>query len=153
MTSSKGLKLTRQRQIILEELRKVRTHPTAIEVYTMVRRRLPRISLATVYRNLEELAAAGLIQKLTLAGSRKRFDGTVEEHCHIRCLKCDRVDDVAQVLVPPIVEDVETLHGYQLLGHRLELFGICPRCQEKARERREGPSHSQAGREAKQKER
>ncbi|MGE5577510.1 MAG: Fur family transcriptional regulator, partial [Syntrophothermus sp.] len=53
--------MTRQRQIILEELKNVTTHPTADEVYEMVRRRLPRISLGTVYRNLELLAEEGII--------------------------------------------------------------------------------------------
>ena len=58
--------MTRQRQIILEELRKVVTHPSADEVYEMVRKRLPRISLGTIYRNLEILSENGDIQKLEL---------------------------------------------------------------------------------------
>ena len=123
------LKLTKQRQIILEELQKVCSHPSADEVYALVRRRLPRISLGTVYRNLEVLAEAGLIQKLALAGSQKRFDGTVENHYHIRCLKCGRVDDVALELLT-LGEAANFLNGYQCVGHRLEFFGICPYCQE-----------------------
>ncbi len=130
MATRHPLKLTKQRQIILEELQKVRSHPAADEVYALVRRRLPRISLATVYRNLEVLAEAGLIQKLTLAGSQKRFDGTVENHYHIRCLKCGRVDDVALELLTLGEEGPDFLNGYQCLGHRLEFLGICPHCQE-----------------------
>ncbi len=136
MSTSQALKLTKQRKIILEELQKVRSHPSANEVYALVRRRLPRISLATVYRNLELLAAAGLIQKLALAGSQKRFDGTVENHYHIRCLQCERVDDVALEPLPLVEEALATLSGYQLVGHRLEFFGICPRCQERKPETR-----------------
>jgi len=64
-------RMTRQRRIILEELRKVDSHPTADEVYEMVRRQLPRISLGTVYRNLEILSREGLIQKVVL-GARRR---------------------------------------------------------------------------------
>jgi Fur family ferric uptake transcriptional regulator len=130
MATRSPLKLTKQRQIILEELQKVGSHPSADEVYALVRRRLPRISLATVYRNLEVLAEAGLIQKLALAGSQKRFDGMVENHYHIRCLKCGRVDDVALELLTLGEEVSNFLHGYQCVGHRLEFMGICPHCQE-----------------------
>jgi Fur family ferric uptake transcriptional regulator len=144
MSTSQALKLTKQRKIILEELQKVRSHPSANEVYALVRRRLPRISLATVYRNLELLAAAGLIQKLALAGSQMRFDGTVDNHCHIRCLKCERVDDVALEPFPLIEETSATLNGYQLVGQRLEFFGICPGCQERQPDSRRPPQQHEA---------
>ena len=74
METEKNLRLTRQRSIILEELRAMGRHPTACELYDAVRGRLPRISLATVYRNLEFLSEKGLIRKITTAGRRKRFD-------------------------------------------------------------------------------
>ena len=131
MVTTQGLKLTKQRQIILEELQKVRSRPSANEVFALVRRRLPRISLATVYRNLELLAATGLIRKLALAGSQNRFDGTIDNHYHIRCLQCDRVDDVLCPPLPLVEEASITLNGYRLVGHRLEFFGVCPRCQGK----------------------
>ena len=69
---SSQLKLTKQRKVILEELRKLKTHPSADEIYNIVRERLPRISLGTVYRNLEILSDAGVILKLDVAGSQKR---------------------------------------------------------------------------------
>lgn len=131
MKARPDLRLTKQRKIILEEIQKVKSHPSANEIYTLVRRRLPRISLATVYRNLELLADHGLIQKLALAGSQRRFDGTVADHYHIRCLKCERVDDIALEPFFPVAETSAMPSGYQLLGHRLEFFGICPRCQER----------------------
>lgn len=130
MLTRHPLKLTKQRQIILEELQKVQSHPSADQVYALVRRRLPRISLASVYRNLEVLAGAGLIQKLALAGSQNRFGGTVESHYHIRCLKCGRVDDVALELLTLGEEASDFLNGYHCVGHRLEFFGICPHCQQ-----------------------
>ena len=66
--------MTRQRKVILEELLKQNAHPSADEIYQMVRRRMPRISLGTVYRNLEVLASMGKIQKLELSGALKRYD-------------------------------------------------------------------------------
>ena len=70
------MRLTTQRQVILEELGKVKSHPTANEVYDMVRKRLPRIGLGTVYRNLELMAESGMILKLEVGGTQKRFDAT-----------------------------------------------------------------------------
>ena len=67
-------RMTRQRMVILEELRKVKTHPTADELYAMVRTRMPRISLGTVYRNLDFLTESKEILKLESAGSIRRFD-------------------------------------------------------------------------------
>jgi Fur family ferric uptake transcriptional regulator len=120
--------MTRQRQVILEELRKVKTHPSADEVYEMVRKRLPRISLGTVYRNLEILSESGEIKKLEPGSSLKRFDGNPSEHFHIRCIRCDRIADM------PMASDLEidladmTPTEYEILGHRLEFFGLCPHC-------------------------
>jgi len=65
---------TEQRAVILDELRKCRNHPGADELYARVRGRLPRISLATVYRNLELMAARGLIRRLDPAAGSRRFD-------------------------------------------------------------------------------
>ena len=93
--------MTRQRRVILEELRKVNTHPSADEIYEIVRKRLPRISLGTVYRNLEILSEYGDIQKLEPGCSLKRFDGNPNEHCHIRCVSCDRIADA------PMASDLE----------------------------------------------
>lgn len=120
--------MTRQRQIILEELRKVDTHPSADEVYETVRKRLPRISLGTVYRNLEILSELGEIQKLELGGDLKRFDRNYNKHYHIRCMNCGRVDDAP---IAPLNQVEDELYGatvYTIIGHRLEFEGLCPQC-------------------------
>jgi len=85
------MRLTNQRRIILEELKSVTTHPTADEIYGMVRQKMPRISLGTVYRNLEVLSSLGLVRKLENAAGQKRFDGDVSPHHHIRCEVCGKV--------------------------------------------------------------
>jgi Fur family ferric uptake transcriptional regulator len=100
--------MTRQRQIILEELRKADTHPSADEVYETVRKRLPRISLGTVYRNLEILSELGEIQKLELGGDLKRFDRKPNKHYHIRCMNCGRVDD-APPFTPALLSPIQKL--------------------------------------------
>jgi Fur family ferric uptake transcriptional regulator len=125
----RGRRITRQRQVILDELRNVKTHPSADEVYEMTRRRLPRVSLATVYRNLEDLAEQGEIQKLELAGTQRRYDGTVKKHYHVRCTGCGRMDDIEMEPFDWIERDVRQASDYRIFSHRLEFAGLCPSCQ------------------------
>ncbi|MFP7753367.1 Fur family transcriptional regulator [Thermodesulfobacteriota bacterium B35] len=127
------IRLTTQRQIILEELSKVKTHPTASELYDMVRKRLPRIGLGTVYRNLELMAENGMILKLEVGGTQKRFDATTEDHYHIRCSRCGRVDDIDIPVIDSLVESAAKSTSYQILGHHVEFTGICPDCQKSSR--------------------
>lgn len=124
-------RMTRQRQVIIEELRKVKSHPTADEIYRKVRRRLPRISLGTVYRNLEILSDSGSVSKLDLAGRQRRFDGDLTPHYHVRCVQCERVEDVMAKPQTRLEESFTDATGYRIIGHRLEFIGICPRCQKR----------------------
>jgi Fur family ferric uptake transcriptional regulator len=111
--------MTRQRMIILEELRKVNTHPSADEVYEMVRKRLPRISSKT-----------GEIQKLEPGSTLKRFDGNPAEHYHIHCIQCDRVVD-AHIHNELNFDNVLKQTGdFEIIGHKLEFIGLCPACAE-----------------------
>lgn len=122
-------RMTRQRVVILDELRKVRTHPTADELYSMVRERIPRISLGTVYRNLDFLAESGEILKLEAAGSTRRFDGCVEPHQHIRCTICGKVGDVEPFVTVPNVDNVSA-PGFKVIAARMEFEGLCAECSQ-----------------------
>ncbi len=126
-----NMRLTTQRQIILEELGKVTSHPTANEVYDMVRKRLPRIGLGTIYRNLELMAESGIILKLEVGGTQKRFDATVKAHYHIRCTSCGKVDDIDIEVQKEIDEIAARSCNYKILGHHIEFSGICDDCSQK----------------------
>ena len=128
MLKKTNLRMTRQRKIILEELRKVNIHPSADEVYDMVRKRLPRISLGTVYRNLEILSKSGEIQKLEPGCTLKRFDGNPHEHYHIRCIQCDRVVDAHIVNDINFDDLLNETSDFKIIGHKLEFIGLCPEC-------------------------
>jgi Fur family transcriptional regulator, ferric uptake regulator len=119
---------TRQRQVILKELQKLTSHPTAVGLYRIVARRLPKISLGTVYRNLDLLARAGVIRKLEFGSEEARFDGNPAPHDHIRCVKCGRVDDIPRPPLDLLGGVKEDFNGYCVLGHRVEFFGVCPQC-------------------------
>ena len=125
--------MTRQRGRILEELRAVTTHPTADEIYEMVRKKLPRVSLGTVYHNLQALSRVGVIRKLP--GTPMRFDGNVRQHYHIRCIHCGGVADLPITKEIVVLEDVREATDWDLVGHEIEFLGVCPQCKTKARKR------------------
>lgn len=132
MFQEKNRRITKQRQVILEELRQLKTHPSADEIYKVVRRRLPRISLGTVYRNLEVLAQMGEIQKLELSGSIKRYDWNTNKHYHIRCVRCDRVDDAPIAPLKQLEGELYESTVFEIIGHNLEFTGLCPECSKES---------------------
>lgn len=123
------LRMTRQRQAILEIVSRPGWHPTGDEVYRVARRRLPRISLGTVYRNLDTLSSQGFIQRIELAGQPKRFDRVVRAHYHARCLSCGRLEDVAAGPASSTRRVTVGLKGWEIVERRLEFVGICPECR------------------------
>lgn len=128
-TPQSGTRRSRQREVILHELCQLTSHPTVDELFLLVRGRLPRISLATVYRNLELLAERGVIAKLELAGHPRRFDGRATRHTHIRCHNCGAVADLdIQPRETPLAE-VQEHTDYRVTGQRIEFVGNCPQCQ------------------------
>lgn len=135
MSNVQNLRMTRQRRVILEELQKLKAHPSADEIYEIVRKKLPRISLGTVYRNLEILSELGKIQKLELGGTLKRFDWDVKKHYHIRCINCDKVDNAPMSFMKNVENTVSGATEYKITDHQLEFLGLCPECMNKAIER------------------
>jgi Fur family ferric uptake transcriptional regulator len=123
-----NMRLTSQRQVILEELQKVTSHPTASEVFDMVRKRLPRIGLGTVYRNLDLLAEKGIIKKLEAGGEQKRFDGDTSQHYHVRCVKCGRVEDIFIERSKELEKRAASYCNYKILDHHVQFSGICSKC-------------------------
>lgn len=124
-----GLRMTRQRDIILEELRKVTSHPSADEIYTIVRKRLPNISFGTVYRNLKVLKELGEILELDYGKGFSRFDGNPVNHYHFACMKCGKVFDIDSPVDVNIDIEVSRKTGFQIDYHRMEFYGTCPSCQ------------------------
>ena len=123
----RGLRLTRPRRIILDVVRATDAHPTAAFVYQRVRRRLPRVSLATVYRNLRMLAAEGfLVERADEAGMR--FDGNTGRHDHFTCLTCGRIYDVPAP-THGSARRLPARAGFEVLDHRTEYYGRCGACR------------------------
>lgn len=125
-----GWKLTPQRAAVYEALRSAEGHPTAEEVYRKVRQGIPTISLATVYKALEALAASGLAAKLADADGTARFDARRDDHYHLRCLRSGAVEDLPTEFDPDLIAKLDPeladrlgRRGFRVTGYRLELVG------------------------------
>lgn len=127
----KTLRMTHQREIILQELEKSKDHPSADELYERVKKKSPRISLATVYRNLEILSETGAIRKIEISGRQKRFDWILSHHNHIYCVACHRIDNIDMENSEKLSLRSEDSRGYKVGGYRVEFFGYCPDCKKK----------------------
>src|SRR5262245_37207695 len=125
---ARGLRLTRPRRLILDVVRATDAHPTAAFVYQKVRRRLPRVSLATVYRNLRMLAAEGFLAERTDTGGL-RFDGNTRPHDHFTCLTCGRIYDVPARDGRGGRRRIAARTGFEVLDHRTEYYGRCGTCR------------------------
>lgn len=126
-----GKRLTRARRLILEVVRASEAHPSAAAVYRDVRRRLPRVSLATVYRNLRMLAAEGLLSERTDV-TGMRFDGNTAPHDHFTCVACGRIYDVPALGTRRVTARIASRTGFEVLFQRIEFAGRCGACRRPA---------------------
>lgn len=125
-----SLRFSKKRQAIYDCLRATHSHPSADWIYHKLRPDFPDLSLATVYRNLGQLKAAGMIQSLGTVGGQERFDAVVEPHTHFICGGCGAVLDLPQVTVPQsLIAHAEDDSGCNITGTSLRLTGLCPRCK------------------------
>ena len=126
---SVGGHMTRQREAVYGHLRESGRHPTAEEVYLAVKRELPRISLATVYKNLEALVNCGLAVKVTAGDGAARYELRTDHHYHSRCLGCGMMVDLepeAEVVLPNVVK---VPRGFEVAQYRVEVVGYCGGCR------------------------
>jgi Fur family transcriptional regulator, peroxide stress response regulator len=130
----RGFRLTGPRHAVLEVVRSAESHPTAEEVHRLVRRRLPTVSLGTIYRNLRLLVGAGLLNELP--GPYARFDANTRAHHHFMCERCGRIIDVDATLGEPharaLSARVASRTGFSITHYRIDLFGRCPECQKRS---------------------
>ena len=127
-----GRRVTDQRLLILEAVRRTDVHPTAEWVYRKVRRRLPRISLGTVYRNLKLLVEQGLIQELD-SGGFGRYDGNIARHHHFTCRVCGQIADLTEPVDQSLDRRTTSRTGLEIWHHRIEFYGRCAACRANAR--------------------
>ena len=127
--ANKKSRKSNQRKVILEELKKVITHPTAKQIYKIVQKRIPDIGLATVYRNLDYLEKKKQIIKLKSKEKEARYDGRIEKHCHLICRGCNGILDLIDVEKILIKSKELKKSGFKIDPSYAEMFGDCENCQ------------------------
>mgnify|MGYP005982701433 CR=1 FL=1 len=123
------MKYSRQRELILETVQRSDDHPTADTIYTRVRAQDPKVSLGTVYRNLNLLCENGQLLKVPIPGASDRFDHTLPWHSHLYCTVCGSVTD-AEVDEKQVMKLVKNQKGY-VQDCAVVLIGVCEVCCEK----------------------
>ncbi len=131
--SQKGLRLTRQRRLILEAFLGGRGHLSSEELYQRVRRKDPSIGRATVYRTLKLLTSSGLAREVDFGEGLSRYEHLWghAHHDHLICTSCGRTLEVMDTEIERLQERLAQRHGFSLTGHKMDLYGLCPRCRPK----------------------
>ena len=141
----RGIAVTPQRLAVIRTLLASENHPSTDEICVAVRRKHPHVSLATVHRILEQFCEVGEARKVTLLHDVARYDGNVEPHHHILCVRCRRVQDIEIPEVDQLLEGRTTLGQFALLGCSLEINALCGRCQlAEKRLHAQRPHHNQS---------
>lgn len=124
-----ALKYSRQREVIKNYLSSTDTHPTADTVYMHVKEHFPRISLGTVYRNLNLLADMGEAIKITTPDGAVRFDGVTSPHYHALCTECGGLFDLDMNVSESIIEEAQACFPGTIHSHSAIFYGVCCHCQ------------------------
>ena len=126
----RGCRMTPQRVALLRLLTSAEDHPSAHQLYERLREQFPTTSLATVYKTLSLLFDMGEVLELGFGNHEARYDANrPDPHPHLICLRCWKVIDGRSSLLPNQVQEVAEGSGFQVTGHRLDLYGLCPDCQ------------------------
>lgn len=121
----KGMKMTGQRRIIARVLSEASDHPDVEEVYRRAVRLDPRISIATVYRTVRLFEEASILERRDFGDGRSRYEEAGDEHHdHLIDVQSGKVIEFRSQEIEALQQMVAEQHGYKLVGHRLELFGV-----------------------------
>ena len=118
---------SKQRDLILNIINESYCHPTAETIYEIAREKMPKISLGTVYRNLDTLHALGSIRRINLNDSTYRYDRACDNHAHFVCSKCNEIEDIQENLF----ENLQDICGNKILSYDIIFKGICKNCLKK----------------------
>ena len=122
--------MTSRRNTVYE----MRRYVTANEVYEFVKEFCPTIGKGTVYRNLDILVEEGNLRKVEVSDGPNRFDLTLKNHYHVRCVNYGEISDVDMDEILGLLEKIHDTHGTDFLGYDILFKGICPKCQKKIKD-------------------
>ena len=128
--SHKGLKSTRQRDIILDAFLSSDRHMSIEELYLKLRSKHPNIGYATVYRTLKLFAESGIARETQFGDGQTRYEHVAEgeHHDHLVCTRCGNIVEFENETIEKLQEEVAATHGFLIERHKLELYGRCQKC-------------------------
>jgi Fur family ferric uptake transcriptional regulator len=129
--AARGLKATRQRDLIVETFFEQEGHLSVDELLTRVQRRDASIGAATVYRTMKILTDAGLASARHFEGGQTRYEAALDRHHHdhLICTSCTRIIEFENEEIEQLQDRVAEQQGFQVTHHKLELYGLCADCQ------------------------
>jgi len=131
---SMNVRNTKQRKAIFDAIENHGGHLTADDIYRLVKRRFPRLSLGTVYRNLRVLVEQGGLRELDFGMAVTYFETTKDSHYHLICRVCGSIADAdipVERRLQSVVGQARSLDGFRIENHRLDFIGVCAACQSK----------------------
>ena len=129
--ASKGLKTTRQRDVILDAFLSSDRHMSIEELYLKLRTKNPRIGYATVYRTLKLFAESGIAREIQFGDGQTRYEHVAEgeHHDHLVCTRCGTIIEFENETIEKLQGEVADSYGFIIETHKLELYGICVKCR------------------------
>jgi Fur family ferric uptake transcriptional regulator len=129
--AEKGLKSTRQRDLILECFLTSDCHLSTEDLYMKVRAKNPSIGFATVYRTLKLFAESGIAREIHFGDGQSRYEHVAEgeHHDHLVCTRCGAIQEFQNEAIEKLQQEVAEQFGFQVETHKMELYGICSKCR------------------------
>jgi Fur family ferric uptake transcriptional regulator len=129
--NDKGLRHTRQREVILDAFLSAERHITVEELFDIVKRRNPEIGYATVDRNLKLMSACGLADEIKIGKQKTRYEQKIgqEHHDHLICVKCGKFIEVRDDRIEELQDRLAQANGFLPQRHKLEIYGLCRKCR------------------------
>jgi Fe2+ or Zn2+ uptake regulation protein len=130
LAAARGLAITHQRQVIWETLMDMHDHPSPETVYDRVKKRIPSISLATVYKNVNTFIEHGLVGEVSLHRGSSRIETNVDPHHHFVCTRCRNIFDFDEDYLDPPQLKKRAPAGFRIHRYYIEVQGLCRKCAE-----------------------
>ncbi|WP_035351291.1 Fur family transcriptional regulator [Edaphobacter aggregans] len=125
-----GIAVTHQRQVLFEVMQAMEGHPSPEEVYARVKKKVPSISLATVYKNIHLLVESGIFRKMSIHHGSVRVEMNSEEHHHMVCSKCKAITDIGEKELGLVPKRRSLSDGFLVERYAVDVIGLCAKCQQ-----------------------
>jgi Fur family peroxide stress response transcriptional regulator len=124
-----GIAVTHQRQVLFETMKTMLGHPSPEEVYARVKRKVPAISLATVYKNIHLFVESGVFREVSMHHGSVRVEMNGHPHHHMVCSMCRKITDVGEKELGLVAKRSRLPGGFLVERYAVDVIGICAKCQ------------------------